>query len=83
MSDLMARKSMNCGGWGSWLRRLSSRPFAAFSIARYRRAWDRCPCDFKDARKFYLSRGFSDCPGELLMLAVTLPDVNVALDADT
>lgn len=32
-----------------------------------------------DARKFYLALGFTDCPGEPMMLAVTLADVNAAL----
>jgi predicted N-acetyltransferase YhbS len=32
-----------------------------------------------DARKFYLAVGFTECPGEPMMLVVTLHDVRAAL----
>jgi predicted N-acetyltransferase YhbS len=32
-----------------------------------------------DARKFYIALGFTECPGEPMMLAVTLADVRVSI----
>lgn len=36
-----------------------------------------------DARKFYLALGFTECPGEPMLLAVTLADVNAALSGQS
>ena len=33
-----------------------------------------------DARKFYLALGFTECPGEPMMLVVTLADVRAGMD---